>query len=222
MATAQTFTGTGAKAASAAKLDSAVFAVEIKNHELLKLAYEAYLANGRGNLAVTRTRGLISGGGRKPWRQKGTGRARIGSSRAPHWRGGGVVFGPTGTENYSLHVPVQAKRQALRQALSQAAAEKRVLVLEDLTLKDAKTAALAALLAKLGAARQTLLVVDHKSEELLRASRNLQNVKLVQAAYVNVYDTVNADHLIFTSAALQQVTERLAGKPKQDKGGEQS
>lgn len=221
MASAQTFTSTGAKATTATKLDSSVFGVEIKNHELLKLAYEAYLANGRENLAVTRTRGLIRGGGRKPWRQKGTGRARIGSSRAPHWRGGGVVFGPTGTENYSLHIPVQAKRQALRQALSQAVAEKRVLVLEDLKLKDAKTAALAALLTKLGAVRQTLLVVDHKSEELVRASRNLQNVKLVQAGYVNVYDVVNADHIILTGPALQLVTDRLAGTAKQAKGGEQ-
>jgi large subunit ribosomal protein L4 len=95
-----------------------VFGVEIKNHELLKSAYVAYLANGRGNLAVTKTRGLVSGGGRKPWRQKGTGRARFGSSRNPIWRGGGIAFGPTGEENYSHKLPVAQKRQAIRQALS--------------------------------------------------------------------------------------------------------
>jgi len=89
-----TFTKSGAKATTPAKLDKAIFDVMPENHELLKLAYDAYLANGRENLAITKTRGLISGGGKKPWRQKGTGRARFGSSRNPIWRGGGIVFGP--------------------------------------------------------------------------------------------------------------------------------
>src|ERR1700678_2584307 len=81
-------------------LDKAIFGLEVKNHDLLKQAYLAYLANGRVNLAVTKTRGLVSGGGKKPWRQKGTGRARFGSSRNPIWRGGGIAFGPTGKETY--------------------------------------------------------------------------------------------------------------------------
>src|SRR5580698_5725607 len=113
-----TYTKTGTKATTPAKLDKAVFGVDAKNHELLKAAYVAYLANGRGNLAVTKTRGLVSGGGRKPWRQKGTGRARFGSSRNPIWRGGGIAFGPTGEENYSKQLNLKAKRLALRQALS--------------------------------------------------------------------------------------------------------
>jgi len=117
-ATAPAFTKSGTKAAAAAKLDKAVFAIMPENHELLKLAYNAYLANGRDNLAQTKTRGLVSGGGKKPWKQKGTGRARFGSSRNPIWRGGGIAFGPTGEENYSIKVNVAAKRQALRQALS--------------------------------------------------------------------------------------------------------
>ena len=95
-----TFTKSGAKATTPAKLDKGVFAVMPENHELLKLAYSAYLANGRDNLAVTKTRGLVSGGGKKPWKQKGTGRARFGSSRNPIWRGGGIAFGQTGEENY--------------------------------------------------------------------------------------------------------------------------
>src|SRR5215813_45594 len=112
-----TFTKSGTKATSAAKLDKTVFGVMPKNHELLKLAYTAYLANGRDNLAVTKKRGEVSGGGKKPWKQKGTGRARFGSSRNPIWRGGGIAFGPTGDDNYTVRVSVKAKRLAVRQAL---------------------------------------------------------------------------------------------------------
>ena len=91
-----TYTASGSKAATPAKLDDAVFGVEVTNHRLLRQAYDAYLSNGRENLAIVKTRGLVRGGGKKPWKQKGTGRARFGSSRNPIWRGGGIVFGPTG------------------------------------------------------------------------------------------------------------------------------
>src|SRR5271154_4341636 len=131
-----TFTTAGAKATTAAKLDKAVFGVEITNHELLKAAYVAYLANGRGNNAVTKTRGLVSGGGKKPWRQKGTGRARFGSSRNPIWRGGGITFGPTGEENYTKQLNVKAKRLAIRQALSLSSASNKVVVIEDIVSKE--------------------------------------------------------------------------------------
>ena len=104
----ETYTASGTKATSSAKLDDAIFSVVPKNHELLKAAYVMYLANGRENLAVTKTRGLVRGGGRKPWKQKGTGRARFGSSRVPIWRGGGITFGPTGQENYERHMPLKA------------------------------------------------------------------------------------------------------------------
>src|SRR5580658_7425804 len=127
---AATFTKTGTKATTAATLDKSVFGLETIQHDLLKQAYVIYLANGRQNLAVTKTRGMVSGGGKKPWKQKGTGRARFGSSRVPIWRGGGVAFGPTGQENYARTMPLTAKRTALRQALSQAAQEKRVIILE--------------------------------------------------------------------------------------------
>src|SRR6187431_2075650 len=110
--TVSTYTKSGAKATTAAKLDASVFGALPENHELLKLAYTGYLANGRENLAVTKTRGLVRGGGRKPWKQKGTGRARFGSSRVPIWRGGGVVFGPTGNENYIHKLPTETKRTA--------------------------------------------------------------------------------------------------------------
>jgi large subunit ribosomal protein L4 len=209
-----TYTKTGTKATTAAKLDKKVFGVEAKNHELLKEAYVAYLANGRENLAVTKTRGLVSGGGRKPWKQKGTGRARFGSSRNPIWRGGGIAFGPTGEENYSKSLNVKAKRLAIRQALSLSAADDKVVVIEELVSKAGKTAELAILLTKIGAERNVLVVVDSKSPELLRASRNLNQVKLVSATYVNTYDVMNADRIVFTQKALIITTEWLSKESK--------
>src|SRR5580692_7277238 len=136
-----TYTAAGAKATTPAKLNKAVFGVEVTSHELLKAAYTAYLGNSRPNLAVTKTRGLVRGGGKKPWKQKGTGRARFGSSRNPIWRGGGIVFGPTGQENYTKGLNLKAKRQALRQALSLAASEGRIKVIETFECKDGKVAA---------------------------------------------------------------------------------
>jgi large subunit ribosomal protein L4 len=214
MATIATYTKAGAKATTAAKLDKAVFGIEVKNHELLKAAYTAYLANGRENLATTKTRGEVRGGGKKPWKQKGTGRARFGSSRVPIWRGGGITFGPTGNENYSKQLNTKAKRQAIRQALTLATEAGKISVIESIASKEGKTAAFAELLAKVNATRNILVVVDSKTPELIRASRNLQNVKLVSAAYVNVYDVLNADTILLTQAALDAVTERLTKEAK--------
>jgi large subunit ribosomal protein L4 len=202
-----TYTKTGAKATTPAKLDKAVFDVEVANHELLKSAYTMYLANGRQNLAVTKTRGLISGGGRKPWKQKGTGRARFGSSRNPIWRGGGIVFGPTGEENYSKQLNLKSKRQALRQALS--LNSDHVKVIEAFNFKDGKVAPVAKLLLKLEATGNVLLVTTVKDALAERATGNLPNVKLVSASYLNVYDVLNADVMIFDQDALKAVTERL-------------
>jgi large subunit ribosomal protein L4 len=208
-----TYTKTGTKAATPAKLDKAVFGVETKNHELIKQAYTNYLANGRENLAVTKTRGLVRGGGKKPWKQKGTGRARFGSSRVPIWRGGGITFGPTGQENYSKQMNTKAKRQAIRQALSIASTAGKIIVIENITSKEGKTAELAKLLAKIGANRNTLIVVDQKTPELERAARNIQAVKVVSATYVNVYDVLNADCIVFTQPALTATTDWLNTAP---------
>lgn len=207
-----TYTKTGTKATTAAKLDATVFGVMPDNHELLKLAYVAYLANGRDNLAVAKTRGLVSGGGRKPWKQKGTGRARTGSSRNPIWRGGGIVFGPTGEENYTKQINVKAKRLAIRQALSLAASDNKISVIENVELKAAKTAELAKLLNKLEANKRVVIVVENKTDELVKAARNLQDVKVVQANYVNVFDTLNADRIVVTEGALKAISAWLGGK----------
>lgn len=213
MATA-TYTKSGTKATTPAKLDKAVFGVSPENQTLLKEAYDAYLANGRGNFAVTKTRGLVSGGGKKPWKQKGTGRARFGSSRNPIWRGGGIAFGPTGLENYTKQMNTKAKRLAIRQALSIAADAGRVSVIEDIVSKEGKTAEIAQLLTKVGASRNILIVVEHKTPELTRAAKNLQDVKVVAASYINVFDALNADTILFSTKALAATTEWLSKEAK--------
>ncbi|TAH33211.1 50S ribosomal protein L4 [Candidatus Saccharibacteria bacterium] len=209
-----TYTASGSKAATPAKLDAKVFGVASENHELLKLAYEAYLANGRDNLAVVKTRGLVRGGGKKPWKQKGTGRARFGSSRNPIWRGGGIVFGPTGLENYTKKLNTQSKRLATRQALSLKAADSKVAVIEKLASKEGKTSEIAKLLTKLSANRSVLIAVTDKTPELVRACANLQNVTLVSANYLNVYDILNADTIVLTSDAQKAVETWLAPAAK--------
>jgi large subunit ribosomal protein L4 len=204
-----TFTKSGTKATTAATLDKKIFGLKVDNHQLLKEAYLAYLANGRSAAAKTKKRGDVSGGGRKPWRQKGTGNARFGSSRNPIWRGGGIAFGPTGEQNYTAKFSTQASRQALRQALSLAADSGTVVVIEDMTISSGKTKDAALLLAKIDASGSVILVVDNKSQEIMRVTRNLVGLKVCQAKYLNVFDVLNADKLIFTKAALEQLNERL-------------
>lgn len=202
---------------AATVLPKEVFGVEVTNHDLVKRAYEAYLANGRQNLAITKTRGLIRGGGKKPWRQKGTGRARVGSSRNPIWRGGGVVFGPTGTENYTKSLSTAQKRQATRQALT--LAKDRVLV-ADFNPGEGKTKVTIDFLAKHKLERRILLVVDNKDVLVDRATRNVPNVKAVQATYLNVFDIVNADHIVITKKSVDMIKQWLSPSVKaQDKGG---
>ena len=208
--TAPTYTKSGASATTAAKLDASVFAVMPENHELLKLAYTAYLANGRGNLAQVKTRGLVSGGGRKPWKQKGTGRARFGSIRVPIWRGGGITFGPTGIENFQKDLTTKAKRQAVRQALS--VQTDLISVIESFDSKDGKTAPVVTLLKKLGTGKNVLLVVDNKDSMVVRATRNIDGLKVVSATYLNVFDLLNADSIVMTAKAVEQINDWLGEK----------
>lgn len=213
---AATYTASGTKATTAAKLDAAVFGVVPENHELLKTVYTAYLANGRTNNAVTKTRGLVRGGGKKPWKQKGTGRARFGSSRNPIWRGGGIAFGPTGLENYSKSINVKAKRLAIRQALSLAHDGGKILVIEELHAKGGKTSEVTSLLTKVGVTRKTLVVVDVLNNDIVRATNNLTEIKLIQAKYLNAYDIMNADTIVVTKASLTVISEWLGSAVKAD------
>jgi large subunit ribosomal protein L4 len=206
-----TYTKSGAKAATPAKLDKSVFGVDVRSHQLLKDAYLAYLANGRTNNAVAKKRGEVSGGGRKPWRQKGTGNARFGSSRNPIWRGGGVAFGPTGNENYSRKLNTSAKRQALRQALSMANKEDRIKLIETFACPDGKVKPTINLLNKIEANGSVLIVVSEKDGLVDRATRNLANVKAVQAKYINVYDIANADAIVISNKSLEMIHDWLKG-----------
>lgn len=206
-----TYTTAGAKATTAAKLDASVFGLEVKSHELLKQAYVTYMANGRENLAKTKKRGEVVGSGIKPWKQKGTGRARFGSRYNPIWRGGGIVFGPSGNENYSKDLNTKSKRLAVKQALSLTATEGRVKVIETFACPDGKAAEAAKFLAKIEATGKVLLVVSKKDDLVDRATRNLVDVKAVQADYLNTYDVMNAGVIVIDQEALQAITTRLGG-----------
>jgi large subunit ribosomal protein L4 len=184
----------------ATKLPEEVFAVEVKNHELLKLAYDSYLANSRTSAASTKTRGEVRGGGKKPWKQKGTGRARFGSSRNPIWRGGGIVFGPRGNENYSKKVTTQSKRQAIKQALTLADQAGKIRVLDVKTA--GKTSEVVKFLSDNKLERKTLIVVETKTPAIIRATNNIQNVLLVSTKYLNVYHILNADNIVLSPASV--------------------
>ena len=197
-----------------AALPKSVFEVDVPNHELLKLAYDAFLANSRQASATTKTRGEVRGGGKKPWRQKGTGRARFGSTRNPIWRHGGIVFGPRGNENYTKKLSKTSKHVALRQALTLANQDKKILV------SDIKTTGKTAEVAKFLAAKKcsekdrVLLIVDEKTPELMRATNNLANALLVRAQYLSVYYILNADKIVMAPAAIKAVEAWLAKEAK--------
>lgn len=191
------------------KLPKEIFAVEVTNHELLKLAYDSYLANARLSSATTKQRGEVSGGGKKPWKQKGTGRARFGSSRNPIWRGGGVVFGPRGNENYTKSLSKTAKRVAVKQALTLASEAKKIAI--DDIKTTGKTAEVAKYLADNKLNRRVLVVVSEKTPELMRASNNIQNVLVVSANYLSVYHILNADHIVLSAKAVPVLESWLVG-----------
>lgn len=195
------------KKAATTALPKEVFAVEVPNHELLKLAYDSFLANNRLASATTKQRGEVRGGGKKPWKQKGTGRARFGSTRNPIWRGGGVVFGPRGNENYTKRVSTTSKRVAVKQALTLAEQAGKILVADVKT--TGKTKDVVKFLEDNKLNRKVLLVVDTKTDELIRATANIQNVLLIRSTYLSVYHILNADHIIIAPESIQTIKNWL-------------
>ena len=195
------------------ELNKEIFNLEVKNHELLKVAYDAYLANSRSSHAKTLKRGEVSGGGKKPWKQKGTGRARFGSTRNPIWRHGGVAFGRTGNENFTKKISKSAKRIAICQALSLKNAEKAVLILPASAKLTGKTKDAVKIIKDLKLEGKNILAVaNEKTPEVLRSTNNLKNLKLVRATYLNVFDILNADAIVFSEAALKATENWLLGK----------
>ena len=194
-----------------AKLNKDVFGLSVDNHELVKLAYDAYLANSRSSHAKTLKRGEVRGGGKKPWKQKGTGRARFGSTRNPIWRHGGVAFGRTGEENFAKKISKNAKLQAVRQALSMKNADKAVKTIASFDAKSGKTKDAVKEL-KIEDSKNYLVVVPEKTESIIRATGNIANIKVVRPTYLNVFDILNADEIIIVEAALTTINEWLLGK----------
>jgi len=174
---------------------------------LLHEAVRMQLANRRSGTAATKTRGLISGGGRKPWRQKGTGRARAGSTRSPLWRHGGTIFGPQ-PRDYSYKMPKKAWRAALCLAISDRARDGKLIVVESLELPELKTKAAKAALDKLGL-KHALIVLGEGEVGFLRAARNLAAHKVLPVAGFNVYDVLNYDELVMTSKTLKAIEAHL-------------
>ena len=194
-----------------AKLNKDVFGLSVENHELVKLAYDAYLANSRSSHAKTLKRGEVRGGGKKPWKQKGTGRARFGSTRNPIWRHGGVAFGRTGEENFTKKISKNAKLQAVRQALSMQNKDKAVKTIAAFEAKGGKTAAAVKEL-NIEKGKNYLVVVPEKTENILRATNNIANAKVVRPTYLNVFDILNADQIIIVEKALPEIENWLLGK----------
>lgn len=187
------------------ELSEQVFAAPI-NLSLLHQAVVAYEANQRSGRAQTKTRAHVRGGGRKPWRQKGTGRARAGSTRAPHWRHGGVVFGPH-PRDFSLDFPRKMRRAALRQALSAKLRDQEFTVVQSLGLPEAKTKQVVELVSKLDLGTNVLFVTATPEANLKLSTRNFQDIKATTAQSLNVYNLLKYHRLVFDQSAVQAVEE---------------
>ncbi len=161
-------------------------------------------ANARQGNHQTKTRGMVRGGGKKPWKQKGTGRARQGSTRAPHWKGGGVVFGPH-PRSYEQRMPKKMRHLALKSALAAKAQENQIVVVDEIKLDDVKTAAMRRILSNLKAEPTALLLLHEANEPLTRAAHNLENVKTLRASYLNVRDLLGYEKVVMSQAALSAV-----------------
>ena len=178
------------------------------NEGLMHQAVKQYLASQRSGTHKTKTRAEVSGSGKKPWKQKGTGRARVGEIRNPLWRTGGTVFGPR-PRDYEYHLPRKMFRAALKSALAFKLKENQLNVVDAFTLEDHKTKAFSQTLAKLGFNRKVLLIDHQENPNLWMASRNLAEVQLLPNLQVTPYHVLNAQHVVFTKAAIQALQEVL-------------
>jgi len=196
-----------------ADLNPEIFNLEVTNHELVKLAYDAYLANSRSSHAKTLKRGEVRGGGKKPWKQKGTGRARFGSTRNPIWRHGGVAGGRTGEENFTKKLSKNAKRTAVMQALSMKNTAKAIQVIDTLGIKDGKVKEVIKTLTDLKVApKNVLIVVPEKDELTLHATNNIAFAKVARPTFLNVFDIMNADTIVIVKDAVASIDNWLIGK----------
>ncbi len=186
-------------------LNENIFGIK-PNDAVLYDAITLARASQRQGTADTKTRSEVSGGGRKPWRQKGTGRARQGSTRAPHWYHGGVVFGPH-PRTYGKKMNRKERVLALKSALSYKVKENEIIILDELNVKTPKTKDMIKLLNDIKAPKKTLIVVDELTDNLILATRNIPKVELLEASEINVLDIIGADGLVITKKALEMIEE---------------
>lgn len=189
------------------ELNDAIFGIEANEH-VMHLAVVQYLANQRQGTQSAKTRAEVRGGGRKPWRQKGTGRARQGSTRSPQWTGGGVVFAPK-PRNYSFKLNKKVKRLALQSALSTKVAENKIIVLDELTLNEIKTKEMVKVLNNIKC-EKALIVMDGSNTNVMLSARNIPDVKTASVNTINVYDLLKYNTLVVTKDAVAKIEEVYA------------
>jgi len=196
------------KKVSTVDLADSIFGIE-PNAAVMHQMVVSYLANQRQGTQSALTRSEVSGGGRKPWRQKGTGRARQGSTRAPQWYHGGVVFAPK-PRDYRFSVNKKVRRLAMKSAFSTKAAAEEIIVIDSIALDEIKTAKMVEMLSAVGSERKALIVLPEVDEKIIKSSRNIPGVKTAQVNELNVYDILNADKLIIAKDALTKIEEVYA------------
>ena len=189
-------------------LKDSIFGVEINEHAMYEMV-KNHLANKRQGTQSVKTRAEVRGGGRKPWRQKGTGRARQGSIRSPQWKGGGVVFAPK-PRDYSYNVPKKIRRVAMKSALSSKVLENEIIVLDELNLVEPKTKEIVKILESIKAGKKALIVMDEKNDNIIKSVNNIPNVKTTLVNTLNVYDILNYDYFVITKGAVSKVEEVYA------------
>jgi len=188
------------------ELNDAIFGAEISEAAIYDVV-KMQLASRRSGTSATKGRNDVSGGGKKPWRQKGTGRARSGTSRSPIWRGGGIVFGPQ-PRDYSYSVPKKVRKKALISALSMKVKEEKMTILQNFPMESISTRAFQKVVNLFGL-KKALFVVDHDDVILMKSSRNLKNVKMIRSEGINVYDVLNYEHLVLLEPSIKKIEGAL-------------
>jgi large subunit ribosomal protein L4 len=194
------------KKVSQVDLNDAVFGAEV-NEAIIYDVVKMQLASRRSGTASTKTRSDVSGGGKKPWRQKGTGRARAGTTRSPIWRGGGIVFGPH-PRDYAYSIPKKVRKKAVISALSMKFRDNKMLILKDFPMEKISTRVFKSVF-DLFSLKKALFVLDENNEVLLKSSRNMKNVKMIRSEGINVYDILNHDHLILLEPSVKKIEGAL-------------
>lgn len=190
------------------------------NKDLVHQALIRQLANGRTPTAHTKTKGNVRGGGRKPYKQKGTGQARQGSIRAPQWRGGGTIFGPLNNRNFTRAMPKKQRRKALFCALSEKARSNEIIALEEYTAKEARTKLFAEMLKKLPIKKDVLVVIPEKNETIQRSGRNISSAKVILASYLNIQDLQRYEKVLLLKETINKLKELFLEKSTAKKSSE--